>query len=117
MSEKPGTFGVVLVTTGTELEARAIAQTLVQSNLAACVNFYPIQSIYVWQGKTHQDPEWQLVIKTDLRRFAELEAKIQEMHSYDVPEIIALPIQAGSSAYLDWMATQTTPPTTSSPPQ
>jgi len=109
MSETVGRFGVVLVTARTELEARAIAQTLVQSNLAACVNFYPIQSIYTWQGKTQQDPEWQLVIKTDLQRFTELEAKIQEVHSYDVPEIIALPIQAGSSAYLDWVAAQTTP--------
>ena len=110
MSEPMSQYGVVLVTAATELEARAIAQTLVQENLAACVNFYPVQSIYTWQGKTLQDPEWQLVIKTDLQRFTELEAKIQSIHSYDVPEIIALPIQAGSSAYLDWIATQTTSP-------
>lgn len=110
MNSTAGTFGVVLVTAGTELEARGIAQTLVQENLAACVNFYPVQSVYTWQGKTQQDPEWQLVIKTDLQRFAELAAKIQDIHSYDVPEIIALPIQAGSPPYLEWMATQTATP-------
>lgn len=100
-------FGVVLVTAGTEAEAKAIAQTLVQSRLAACVNFYPIQSVYTWDGETHQDPEWQLVIKTTLERFTELEALIRDIHSYDVPEIIALPIQAGSAPYLTWMAEQT----------
>lgn len=110
MNQTAGTFGIVLVTAATELEARGIAQTLVQAKLAACVNFYPVQSIYTWQGKTQQDPEWQLVIKTDLQRFGELAAKIQEIHSYDVPEIIALPIQAGAPPYLEWMATQTTSP-------
>jgi periplasmic divalent cation tolerance protein len=107
MSEAANQFGIVLVTTGTELEARAIAQNLVQAKLAACVNFYPVQSIYTWQEKMQQDPEWQLVIKTDLRRFDELVSTVQAIHSYDVPEIIALPIQTGELAYLDWVATQT----------
>ncbi|MEO1209680.1 MAG: divalent-cation tolerance protein CutA [Cyanobacteria bacterium J06638_20] len=107
MSETASRFGIVLVTTGTELEARTIAQNLVQAKLAACVNFYPVQSIYTWQGKVQQDPEWQLVIKTDLHRFDELTSTIQAIHSYDVPEIIALPINMGESTYLDWVATQT----------
>ncbi len=96
-------LGVVLVTAGSEEEARAIAQALVQEKLAACVNFTPIQSVYTWQGEIQQDQEWQLLIKTDLARFDQLAARIQALHSYDVPEIIALPIQQGAAAYLSWM--------------
>ncbi|MGP1386239.1 MAG: divalent-cation tolerance protein CutA [Thainema sp.] len=98
------TFGVVLVTTGSEEEACAIAHALVQEKLAACVNFTQIQSVYTWQGEIQQDQEWQLLIKTDLAKFDQLAAKIQALHSYDVPEMIALPIQQGSAAYLNWMS-------------
>lgn len=98
------TFGVVLVTAGSEEEARAIAHALVQERLAACVNFTPIQSVYTWQGEIQQDQEWQLLIKTDLANFDQLAARIQALHSYDVPEIIALPIQQGSAAYLNWIS-------------
>lgn len=96
-------YGVVLVTAGCRAEAEAIATTLVKSKLAACVNLVPIQSIYTWQGELHQEQEWQLLIKTDLSQFPTLEAKIRELHSYEVPEIIALPIVAGSKSYLDWI--------------
>ncbi|MBD1913730.1 MULTISPECIES: divalent-cation tolerance protein CutA [unclassified Leptolyngbya] len=103
-----GRYGLVLVTAGTEAEARAIAQALVSERLAACVNLFPVQSTYRWQGEVQQDAEWQLFIKTDLQRFAELEARICALHSYEVPEIIALPIQAGSALYMAWLAEQTT---------
>lgn len=66
----------------------------------------PVQSIYRWQGEVHKDEEWQLLIKSDQGRFAELEAKVRELHSYEVPEIIALPIVAGSSQYLQWILEQ-----------
>ena len=108
MSDDAARYGVVYVTTGTEDEARAIAHTLVQEKLAACVNFYPIQSVYTWQGTQHQDAEWQLVIKTQLVLFDALAARVQALHSYEVPEIIALPVQAGAPAYLAWIAAQTT---------
>lgn len=98
-------YGVVLVSAGCRAEAEAIATTLVKSKLAACVNLVPIQSIYTWQGELHQEQEWQLLIKTDLSQFPTLEAKIRELHSYEVPEIIALPIVAGSKSYLDWIST------------
>lgn len=98
-------YGVVLVSAGSVEEAQAIATTLVKSKLAACVNLVPIQSIYTWQGELHQEQEWQLLIKTDLSQFSTLEAKIRELHSYEVPEIIALPIVAGSKSYLDWIST------------
>lgn len=109
---KPGAsvqpaYGVILVTAASRSEAEAIAQTLVQTKLAACVGLIPICSIYAWQDEIHQEDEWQLVIKTSLDRFAEIETKIRAMHSYEVPEIIALPIVTGSQPYLSWMVEQT----------
>jgi len=97
-------FGLILVTAPSREQAAAIAQTLVQCNLAACVSLFPIHSIYTWQGETQHDDEWQLVIKTNLAKFAELEAKIRTIHPYEVPEIIALPLVAGSAPYLQWIA-------------
>lgn len=99
-------YGVVLVTAASRQEAEAIASALVKSQLAACVSLVPIDSIYIWQGELHQEQEWQLVIKTDLAQFHTLETKIRELHSYEVPEIIALPIVTGSQAYLQWISEQ-----------
>lgn len=97
-------YGIILVTASSEDEAKTIASTLVSTQLAACVTLIPIQSIYTWQEKIHQESEWQLIIKTDLAHFETIAAKIQELHSYEVPEIIALPILAGSGSYLDWIS-------------
>ncbi|NES94798.1 MAG: divalent-cation tolerance protein CutA [Desertifilum sp. SIO1I2] len=102
-------YGIVLVTASSEAEAVAIAQALVEAKLAACVNFTPIHSVYTWQGIVESTPEWQLIIKTDLRLFAALEAKIQQIHSYELPEIIAIPLIAGSQPYLQWISEQTQP--------
>jgi periplasmic divalent cation tolerance protein len=68
------------------------------------VNILPIQSIYTWKGEINREQEWQLLIKTDLSLFSALEAKVRELHSYEVPEIIALPILAGSQPYLNWIS-------------
>ena len=97
-------YGVVLVTASSQEEGKAIAQALVESHLAACVSLMPVHSIYTWQNKIHSEQEWQLVIKTDLAQFSELEKKIRSLHSYEVPEIIALPILAGSEPYLQWIS-------------
>lgn len=102
-------LGVVLVTAASESEAESIAQSLMSAKLAACVSIWPVRSIYSWQGKLENSQEWQLLIKTDLSQFAQLEAKVRSLHSYEVPEIIALPIAAGSAPYLDWLQTQTQP--------
>jgi periplasmic divalent cation tolerance protein len=107
MTERLTSFGVVLVTTTSETEAENLAIALLNERLAACVSIYPIRSIYRWQGQIENEREWQLVIKTDLKLFEQLSAKIQELHSYAVPEIIALPIVAGSQTYLDWLASHT----------
>ena len=98
-------YGIVLVTVETKEAGKAIAESLVQAKLAACVNILPVESIYLWQGEINQDQEYQLIIKTDLSRFDELSHKIKTLHTYEVPEIIALPIVAGSKSYLDWLGT------------
>jgi periplasmic divalent cation tolerance protein len=99
----PVRYGVVLVTTASPVEARELARHLLEQGLAACINFFPVHSTYLWQGERQETEEWQLVIKTDLARFESLEAQIQARHSYDVPEIIALEIVNGSRPYLQWL--------------
>ncbi|MEM0980271.1 MAG: divalent-cation tolerance protein CutA [Cyanobacteria bacterium P01_H01_bin.58] len=98
---------VILVTIDTQEAAQEVAQILVQERLAACVNIFPVHSIYIWEGEVQQAGEWQMIIKTDRSKFAEIELKLGEVHPYDVPEMIALPIQQGTSAYLAWLTAQT----------
>jgi periplasmic divalent cation tolerance protein len=96
---------IVLSTAGSEEEARKIARHLVDHQLAACVNIIPqVQSIYRWQGKVEESREWLLLIKTTAARFSHVREAIDELHSYDLPECIALSIDDGSAAYLDWIA-------------
>jgi periplasmic divalent cation tolerance protein len=95
---------IVLVTCGSEEEALKISRSLVEERLAACVNLIsPIHSIYRWEGKIWDEKEWLLMIKTQRKRFKEIETKVKLLHSYSVPEIIALPIVEGSSSYLNWI--------------
>ena len=98
----------VFVTCGSEEEALNISRALVEEQLAACVNLISlVRSIYRWEGKIWDEKEWLLIIKAQRKRFDELEKKVKSLHSYSVPEIIALPIIAGSSSYLDWLAEMT----------
>ncbi|MGA9882955.1 MAG: divalent-cation tolerance protein CutA [Candidatus Acidiferrales bacterium] len=96
---------IVLVTCGSQKEARQIARALVEARLAACVNVLqaPAESIYRWKGKVETAREFLLVIKTTRKRFAALETEVRRLHSYDVPEIIALPVERGSRSYLAWI--------------
>jgi periplasmic divalent cation tolerance protein len=96
---------VVLVTCSSFAEARRIARVVVEARLAACVNILPgaVTSIYRWKGKVESAKERLLLIKTSRWRLAKLRAEIERLHSYEVPEFIALPIAAGSPAYLAWM--------------
>lgn len=95
---------VVLSTVGSEDEARKIAHHLVEHKLAACVNIVPkIESVYRWQGKVESNREYLLVIKTSLEKFPEVSKAIRELHSYELPECIALGIEDGSSDYLRWL--------------
>ncbi|MGF1516193.1 MAG: divalent-cation tolerance protein CutA [Nodosilinea sp.] len=99
-------LGVVLVTAGSEAEAESLARHLVDDHLAACVSITPIRSVYRWQEDVQAEAEWQLVIKTDLGQFDAIAQAIAQHHSYDVPEIIALPIVAGLPDYLSWLQAQ-----------
>lgn len=95
---------VVLVTAPSEDMARDIARTLLEQKLAACVNLIPaVASMYTWEGELCSDEEVLLVIKSTSRAFNELAAAVRNVHPYDVPEIIALPIVAGSQDYLGWI--------------
>ncbi|TEU12504.1 MAG: divalent cation tolerance protein CutA [Anaerolineales bacterium] len=95
---------LVSITTSSSEEAARIAEALVQERLAACVNIVPaITSIYRWQGEVHRDSEVLLIAKSRPELFESLAARVKELHSYEVPEIIALPIAAGSKAYLNWI--------------
>jgi periplasmic divalent cation tolerance protein len=96
---------IVLVTCSTAAEARRIARAVVEARLAACVNILPgaLESIYRWKGKVESARERLLLIKTSRKRLAKLQATVERLHSYDVPEFIALPIAAGSPAYLAWL--------------
>ncbi|MHB8118385.1 MAG: divalent-cation tolerance protein CutA [Methanothrix sp.] len=103
MSQPENEFVVVFCTAGPG-EAEAVAKALVQERLAACVNISPVRSCYIWEGKLNLDDEALLIIKTTKSRFESLKKRILEMHSYAVPEIIALPVIEGHQPYLDWMA-------------
>jgi periplasmic divalent cation tolerance protein len=102
-------FIVVYVTAGSPAEGDRLARALVDERLAACVNrLGPVQSVYRWEGKIEQSEEQLLIIKTQRRLFAALEKRVRELHSYSVPEIVALPIIDGSQDYLRWLGDQTT---------
>jgi periplasmic divalent cation tolerance protein len=94
----------VTTTAGSEEEAERLSAALVERRLAACVQVVgPIASRYRWQGATEHSTEWLCLAKTSAARYAELEAAIRELHSYEEPEIVATPIVAGSPGYLEWL--------------
>jgi len=95
---------VVFITASNEDEASKIAKVLVEARLAGCVNIVRnIRSIYSWQGKIEDEPEVLMVVKTQKSLFDSLSTKVKELHSYTVPEIIAMPIITGSEDYLKWL--------------
>jgi len=99
------TVSVVVYTTFPNKNiAKKIISELVQKKLAACGNFFKINSIYRWKGKVENEPEYGVFIKTKKRLYKKVEAYIQQHHPYDVPEIIAWPIDRGSPQYLEWIA-------------
>jgi periplasmic divalent cation tolerance protein len=96
---------VVLVTCANRGEAARLARALVEQRAAACVNIVsaPVQSVYRWKGRVASAREVLLVIKSSRARFSVLRALVQKLHSYDVPEVLALPIAAGAPGYLRWL--------------
>ena len=95
---------IVLTTLGADTDAAALARTLVAERLAACVNLLPaMTSVYRWQGHVEEEREQQMVIKTGADRVAALAARLRELHPYEVPEFLVLPVSEGSDAYLRWI--------------
>lgn len=95
---------IILSTASTLSEAESISRTLVEEKLAACVNRIPeMRSCYVWNGAFHDEGEILLIIKTDAVHLEKIIDRIKSLHSYEVPEIIALPIVGGSKDYLHWI--------------
>lgn len=104
---------LVLTSLPDAASARALARALVEARLAACVNILaPCRSVYRWQDKIEDAAEVPLLIKTTAARYAALEAAIRARHPYELPEIVAVPIQHGLPDYLTWVAAETTEPIT-----
>ena len=102
---------IVLTTISTGGQAEVLAEKIVASNLAACVQVLPqMTSFYVWEGEMHRDPEHLVLIKTLAEKYDELEAFIRQNHSYDVPEIIAIEADKVSRAYFEWISAAVTRP-------
>jgi|SRR5690242_5820288 periplasmic divalent cation tolerance protein len=101
---------IALVTCPTLGLARKIARAVVQKRLAACVNvaLSPLESFYTWKGKLESAREHLLLIKTTTARLPQLEREVKRLHTYDVPEFIAVPITEGSAEYLSWLSEATT---------
>lgn len=96
---------IVLTTAATPEEANRLARTLVEERLAACATLIPaVQSIYHWQGQIESATETLLLLKTGAAQIAALEARLHALHSYQTPEFLVLPAQAGSRGYLDWLS-------------
>jgi periplasmic divalent cation tolerance protein len=101
-------YVIVLTTIGADVDAASIGMRLVEERLAACVNALPeMESFFRWHGAVERDRERQLVIKTTAARLPELQRRLHEMHPYDLPEFLVIPVAQGSEEYLKWVASST----------
>ncbi len=94
---------MIMITAANEEEASKISRALDKDKLIACANRFPVNSIYRWQGMVYDEQEVMLVCKTKDELLDKVIARVKKMHSYDIPEIIAIPIVGGSQDYLDWL--------------
>ncbi len=111
MSEMQSAAIVVLLTAGSREEASRLAEMLVGAHLAACVQIMPeMESVYRWKGAVHREPEFLLLAKTTAACFEELEREVRSLHTYEKPEIVAVPVTHVSAPYLDWITSNAFPP-------
>ena len=96
----------VFTTTGSLDEAQRMARSLVERRLVACAQIEAIESVYRWDGAVRQGPEFRLLLKTTAARYAEVEAAIRALHSYDLPAIYAFAVEASYAPYADWVAAE-----------
>ena len=100
-------FAIVLTTCGGKPEAELIAARLVEARLSACVQMFPIDSVYRWEGAVHHESEWMLFCKIKSNDYANVEEAIRAAHTYTNPEIVEVGIENGAQTYLDWIASAT----------
>ena len=100
-------YCLIYITTGDEAEARKIGKTLVEEKLAACVNFRPIKSIFRWEGKIEEEGEMAMLVKTTAELADRVIERVKELHSYEVPCIVSLPIEKGNPDFLQWIEEST----------
>ena len=105
--EAAATYCMVMTAVDEEAAAEKLAQQLVDARLVACVQIQEVTSFYAWQGQSRRDKEYLLLIKSRQSLYTAIEAFIREHHSYQVPEILQVPVTAGSADYLAWMREQT----------
>lgn len=99
---------IVFTTCGSEEEAHKLASILIEKHLAACVNITaPLTSVYRWNGAVEKASEWLLIVKTRRERFQALRAELESAHSYELPEVLAVPVVEGSPNYLAWLDAET----------
>ncbi|HWS54522.1 MAG TPA: divalent-cation tolerance protein CutA [Pyrinomonadaceae bacterium] len=111
MAEVNSAAIVVMMTAGSQEEAARLAEMLVGAHLAACVQIMPqMESVYRWKGAVHRAPEFLLLAKTTAACFDELEREVRSLHTYDTPEIVALPVTHVSAPYFEWLTTNAFPP-------
>ena len=111
MAEAHSAAIVVMMTAGSQEEASRLAEMLVGAHLAACVQIMPqMESVYRWKGAVHRAPEVLLLAKTTAACFDELEREVRALHTYDTPEIVAVPVSHVSAPYLEWLMTNAFPP-------
>ncbi len=103
-------YSVVLTTVSSKEDAVRLARILVERRLAACVNVLPATSVYRWQGEMHEDAEHVLVVKTRRTLVDDIKELFEQHHPYELPELVALEVEDGSSAYLNWLRAGTEPP-------
>lgn len=101
---------LVLTTVGDAVAAERLARTLLEERLVACANLLPpLRSIYRWQGKVSDEPEVMILFKTQRAGYERLQSRILELHPYEVPEVLAIPVERGHDAYLRWLLRETNP--------
>jgi periplasmic divalent cation tolerance protein len=98
----------IQTTCGSQDEARRIARAAVERRLCACAHIEPIESVYIWSGQLQQDTEFRLTLKTTAARFGDIQALIHEMHSYELPALVVLPVVGVSEEYEDWVVRRVT---------
>jgi periplasmic divalent cation tolerance protein len=108
MADANDNFRIVLTTAGSDEQADSISKALVERRLAACVSYTQVCSIFRWEGRVSRESERLLFIKTTAERVPELRQAIRELHTYEVPELLAIPVAEGGEEYLAWLASAVT---------